>query len=364
VVRTLDTEGEAQKGVFLSYSRDSAARVKELVTDIELLGCDVWLDDGIAGGHPWWNAILDQIRRCDIFVFVLEKGSLESVACRRELEYATALSKPILPIRIADDFIESNLPPSLARIQFVDYRTRDKASARKLREAFRRVPPAPPLPDPMPREPSPPISHAVGLRAEITGDTPLSYERQSTILVELNKMLRAPATAKEARSLMEAMLERRDLLAVISEDINATLEELDGKAKPFAVQSFVTPDPGSSPPPTPSPKVSRKQRVRTALVAAVASGAAAFLVTVNDPYPPPNAELLAAAVAGTGGLFAGALAGRLTLIALGAAAGWVLFVMADPQRGHLAGTILGVPAGAVFMGLVPIVLRRRRNKNR
>ena len=82
----------------------------------------MWQDQQIIGGQTWWDHILDQIRRCDVFVAALSRAALDSLACRREWEYAAALGKPVLPVLVAENVSTAQLPPVLAEKQYVDYR--------------------------------------------------------------------------------------------------------------------------------------------------------------------------------------------------------------------------------------------------
>ena len=116
--------------VFISYCRESHEKARSLAQDLEALGYQTWFDQAITGGQAWWNSILGQIQKCDIFAFALELESLDSAACKREYAYAAKLGKSILPVLIADDVDTELLPGALAQIHFVDYRRED-------REAFR-----------------------------------------------------------------------------------------------------------------------------------------------------------------------------------------------------------------------------------
>ena len=79
--------------IFISYSRLSEHVVKELVQDIEKLGHEVWFDQELSGGQKWWDQILAAVRRCDVFIFVLDQSSLNSVACKSEYGYANELNR-------------------------------------------------------------------------------------------------------------------------------------------------------------------------------------------------------------------------------------------------------------------------------
>lgn len=67
----------------------------------------------------------------------MSKASVvDSVACKREYQYAAALQKPILPVLVADDVSTSLLPSELQKIQFVDYKLRDINSIKSLARAL------------------------------------------------------------------------------------------------------------------------------------------------------------------------------------------------------------------------------------
>src|SRR5262249_26457442 len=88
--------------IFISYNRKDREAVTQLAADLEELGHDVWFDRELTttGGQKWWANVLEQIRRCDIFLFALTPGSLASDACQREYHYAYSLNKPIVPVML------------------------------------------------------------------------------------------------------------------------------------------------------------------------------------------------------------------------------------------------------------------------
>jgi hypothetical protein len=134
--------------IVVSYARKDESHAGLIVQGIGLLGCEVWFDQELGGGVEWWGTILAQIRRCDLFLAVISRSALASVACGREREYAEALGKPILPVRI-ELLPEEILPPDLARRQLVDFTTTDVLAAFRLAGSV--------SPSPRPR-PSPPSS--------------------------------------------------------------------------------------------------------------------------------------------------------------------------------------------------------------
>lgn len=119
-------------------------------------GHDAWLDRDLTGGQRWWDHILQSIRDCDTFVVALSSASLESRACQSELQYATALGKPVLPVLVKRDVSDGLMPPALAELQRVDYTQADKAAFAALNRGLTTMPAAPPLPAELPPEPEVP----------------------------------------------------------------------------------------------------------------------------------------------------------------------------------------------------------------
>jgi formylglycine-generating enzyme required for sulfatase activity len=52
----------------------------------------------------WWDAIVDAIEHCDMFVLNLSRASLQSGVCRAELDYAHKRNRPIVPVVLEDEF--------------------------------------------------------------------------------------------------------------------------------------------------------------------------------------------------------------------------------------------------------------------
>jgi hypothetical protein len=206
--------------IFVSYNRRSEGIAGTLVDDIERLGHTVWFDHELSGGQVWWDQILARIRDCNVFVFVLNRESLASTACKREYGYAADLGKPILPVLVSGEVSVNLLPPALTEIQFIDYIKQDREAAFRLARALTTVPPPKPLPDPLPVPPGVPVSYLGGLAEQIERASTLSYEDQSALLVDLKRGLRDPETASDSWTLLEKLRKRRDLLATIADEID------------------------------------------------------------------------------------------------------------------------------------------------
>jgi hypothetical protein len=110
------------KKLFISYRSSDAAKVDKIARDLALLKYDdgtpryvTWQDKhNLPPASPnWWDAIVDAITDCDIFVFHLSRESLQSAVCRAELDYAHKRNRPIVPIVLDGEFFIKNDKPDL-----------------------------------------------------------------------------------------------------------------------------------------------------------------------------------------------------------------------------------------------------------
>ncbi|MCK9684489.1 toll/interleukin-1 receptor domain-containing protein [Scleromatobacter humisilvae] len=198
------------RAVFLSYARTDRARIDTLSDDLQMLGHQVWFDRELTGGVHWWAGILKAIASADVFIFVASRDAAESVACRRELEYALALGLPILPVAMEGLDAIGALPPFIESLQIVDYSHATKADAINLARALAALPPRGALPDPLPEPPPWPASPISALHHEARSDAPMSFEAQSAWLLRLRDAVGAAEPSDGARDALAQFLRRRD----------------------------------------------------------------------------------------------------------------------------------------------------------
>lgn len=369
--------------VFISYNRASASITKGLASDIEALGHVVWLDQELSGGQAWWDKILARIRSCDLFVFVLDQKALDSTACRREFGYAARLGKTVLPVLVADGISTNLLPVELSRIQFIDYRTQDRTSALALARAIASVPPAPPLPDPLPAAPEVPISYLGTLTSKVETATSLSYEAQAALVLDLQRSLRDPEVAADTRLLLEKLRARRDLYAAIADDVDALIGSRtrtpvdpprspahDAKPKPSAPREAQREPPPRADPGPPAlgaaSSAASVGRWRTAVLAATVGVFSGYVMALISPY---SRDAISVAMVMGGGLaLAGGITGnrrnRIRIAGACAVLALLLSIALDSGRdGILNGTFLGIPGGAVFGAIIGEVWNRKRATN-
>jgi len=233
--------------VFISYDRQSRPQVEGLADDIEALEHEVWYDREISPGLLWWKTILKNIRKCDVFVFALTPRALEREACIKEYEYAHALRKPILPVRLSDEVSTDLLPEALPEVHYVDYlNPDDKKVAFELNKALNAIPPSKTLPDPLPEEPAMPVTYMSRLTQRVRAAS-IDEAEQLDLLEKLKERLLDPEYDDEAGVLLRRMLEKHELAKEVKSEIKellgiATLTESLAKKsvyKPIAATAVI-----------------------------------------------------------------------------------------------------------------------------
>ena len=101
------------RSLFIGYRSRDAAKVDRIARDLTLLRHEdgtprytTWQDKhNLPPASPhWWDAILDAIEKCEVFVFHLSRASLTSEVCLAELEYAHKRNRPIIPVVLDGEF--------------------------------------------------------------------------------------------------------------------------------------------------------------------------------------------------------------------------------------------------------------------
>jgi hypothetical protein len=99
--------------LFISYRSSDSAKVDKIAQDLGLLldkdGNPIfktWQDKrNLPPGSPnWWDAVVDAIIDCDVFVFNVSKACLQSEVCQAELDYAHKRNRPIISVVLEGEF--------------------------------------------------------------------------------------------------------------------------------------------------------------------------------------------------------------------------------------------------------------------
>lgn len=210
--------------LFISYARENKSDIEALARDLDALGYQAWFDSALRGGQSWWDEILRRIVDSDAFVAVVSDQTLNSVACKRELAWALALGKPVLPLAVQR--LPEALPNALSTRQIIGYSPSARESAIALAGALANLPAAPPLPQPLPEAPPIPLSYLSGLVDLVAQSEPLTHDQQHQILIDLEPALRSTdeEERRAGRYVLEMFGKRNDLYA----DVDHGLRRLQG----------------------------------------------------------------------------------------------------------------------------------------
>jgi hypothetical protein len=222
-------KGGGMRQLFISYARENKPDVEALIRDLGALGHQTWVDStSLRGGQTWWEEILRRIAESDVFVAIVSAHRLNSVACKRELEWALALNKPVLPVAV--ERLPDALPRALLTRQIIYYSKSARDAAFALAGALGNLPTAAPLPKPLPEPPPAPLSYLFDLVDPVAQPEPLTREQQHQILIQLQPALRSadPEERKSGRYVLEMFSKRNDLFA----DVARTLAQLGVAARP------------------------------------------------------------------------------------------------------------------------------------
>ncbi len=183
-----------------------------------------------------------------MFIPIISEDALNSVACNREFDWAEALRKPVLPVKMESTSFP--LPRRYSIRQIVDYSDRaqrDKAPI-KLAGALVSLPPPPAPPQPLPSPPAAPLSYLTDLVDLVFAPRHgLSHDQQHQVLSRLGPALRAvdPEERRQGHAILQRFRNRDDLYADVYRRI-IDLKPLNDEAP--------TPPRASQPQPTPTPR--------------------------------------------------------------------------------------------------------------
>ncbi|WP_051105238.1 TIR domain-containing protein [Catelliglobosispora koreensis] len=138
--------------VFISYSRRDRHYVDKLATHLSEANVTVWYDYEMAAGQRFGAVIQQQIDECAVFIVVLTPEAAGSKWVGRELSYAEAHNKPIVPLLLEP----CRVPIEVADLHHEDVTNGEVPSSRflaRLRQLLPAVTPPPPAPQQPARSP-------------------------------------------------------------------------------------------------------------------------------------------------------------------------------------------------------------------
>jgi hypothetical protein len=118
---TNDGSKKASFSVFLSYQWKSQASVRKLYQVLTSYEClDVFMDIyKIKAGSNLYSSLATHVQQADLVLACVTREYVKSKNCEREIIYADAFNKPIIPL-----YIEKIPIPELGSIGFILVRER------------------------------------------------------------------------------------------------------------------------------------------------------------------------------------------------------------------------------------------------
>lgn len=215
--------------LFVSHASQDRPVIDGLLALMRRTGQEVWLDDELGGGEAWWQAILEKIRECEVFIIALSNNSLASKPCGAELKYAQELRRPILPVQIGP--VDSVRVTPLAATQIIDYRNPIHDTEIRLISALqKRQAQCTPLPSSLPEEPEVPFAYLMRL-ATVLASPQLSHHEQAGLVSELRNKLDEdctdPSAQRDIVRLLYLLRDRPDVTWRTRSDVDALLGACD-----------------------------------------------------------------------------------------------------------------------------------------
>lgn len=101
--------------LFICYARVDRPYCAQIVNTLS--EHDVWFDQRLYAGDEWWKEILRRLDWCEGFIYLMSPASVESQYCRKELEIALRLKRPIFPVLVSS---KTQIPAILSAMHYVD----------------------------------------------------------------------------------------------------------------------------------------------------------------------------------------------------------------------------------------------------
>ena len=86
--------------IFISYAHLDNDIVLPLIDGLENNSFRLWYDNGIAPGSEWPEYIAEKILSCSVMLVLLSDNSLNSLNCKREINFALDEKKDLLVVHL------------------------------------------------------------------------------------------------------------------------------------------------------------------------------------------------------------------------------------------------------------------------
>jgi formylglycine-generating enzyme required for sulfatase activity len=158
--------------LFISYARKDVEFAQKLNADLQRHGVATWIDElGIRGGEDWPNRIATAIEGCKAMLIILSPDSVASRWVQRELAFADAKGKRVLPLLYKPCGLPAWFELRFGNVQRADFsRGSYETNLTELLASIEQVlglTVAPPAPAPRPKPPAQPTPDVLAITSPI-----------------------------------------------------------------------------------------------------------------------------------------------------------------------------------------------------
>lgn len=107
--------------IFVSYAHKDSASIFRIIELLNKRGYRVWYDEGIEPGSEWPEYIANHLLGAEMVIAFLTPRSVNSVNCRREINFALSKEKPVLTIFMQELKVPAGMELQLSTQQSVLY---------------------------------------------------------------------------------------------------------------------------------------------------------------------------------------------------------------------------------------------------
>ena len=105
--------------IFVSYAHKDSREVFDLIEKLAARGYRIWYDEGIEPGSEWPENIANHLLHAEMVLAMITNDSMDSVNCRREINYAMSKGKPLLSVVLEKTEIPAGMELQLSSQQSV-----------------------------------------------------------------------------------------------------------------------------------------------------------------------------------------------------------------------------------------------------
>lgn len=105
--------------IFVSYAHKDSREVFDLIEKLSARGYRIWYDEGIEPGSEWPENIANHLLHADMVLAMITNDSMESINCRREINFALSKNKPFLAVVLEKTKIPAGMELQLSSQQSV-----------------------------------------------------------------------------------------------------------------------------------------------------------------------------------------------------------------------------------------------------